>query len=277
MNLSCITFYLDSPLVKNRCIDIFEPEKQTCDTALFFIHGGGGARPGMQIIMEGFCRRGVLCASVGFRDGDALDQLKDVRNGYDRFLSYLKEKGLPLKVCVYGESHGAFLGSLLLCAVPGECGEKVDLANDWIPPVRGVLQATPVQFTPWTDINPTLWSLIQKIAGVSYEEHPERYEALSLRNYLRKDNPPLFFAEAQHEHYDPPAMTYALVQKHNAMGIPSQWKMYKNVEHGFFYRLDTWQQKLLFEDIFCFLNGNPVPISETERKRGELYLQMIQC
>ncbi len=265
------TFYLDTPLIPGRCFDVFAPEKITCDTALFIIHGGGwkaGSRSDFHQLMEAFNQRGILCASTDYRMGagvTAFDQLADVREAYDAFVTYLKERHLPLKIAVHGASAGAHLASLLLCAKPGECGEVVDLQNEWIAPVSGILQATPVEFTPWEDIFPWTWLDMQSIAGVPYEKAPAVYEKLSLRNYIGKGNPVLFFAEAQCEHIFPSEMTWQLVQKHRSLGIPSQWKMYRNVEHGFFYALTRWQQREMLEDVVSFLTtGKPTHSEKNE-------------
>ncbi|MDR0931397.1 MAG: alpha/beta hydrolase [Victivallales bacterium] len=276
------SIYLDSPLIKDRCLDIFEPDNPSCDIALFFVHGGGwsgGTHTFCHALMEAFNDRGIICATTGYRLSavTALDQLTDIRESYDFFVNYLKERQRPPKVAVFGSSAGAHLASLLLCTKPGECGDRPKLKMPYLPPVCGILQSTPTQFTPWDDIFPHIWGSMQNIAGVSYQENPGRYEALSLCRYIRKDNPKLFFAEAQNEHMFPPEMTYSLMQKHNAMGIASQWKMYKNVEHGFFYDLSRWQQRLLFEDIIHFICGETVPVSAEEQGRGELFLKMTHC
>ena len=270
MQYSFQSIYLDSPLVRGRCFDIFESAEITCDTALFIVHGGGwrtGSRETFHAIMEAFNERGILCASTDYRLNvpSALEQLSDIRASYDRFITWLKENRHSLKVCVYGESAGAHLASLLLCAKPGECGENVSLKNLWVPPVKGVLQATPAEFTPWEDIFPHIWTNMQNIAGVPYEKEPERYEKLSLRNYIRKDNPLLFFAEAQNEHVFPSEKNYETVLQHRSWGIPSQWKRYRNVEHGFFYELKRWQQKEMFEDMVSFLRtGEVLPSVKNE-------------
>ena len=120
------SYYLDCPLVPGRIFDVFEPEKITKDVSLFIVHGGGwrlGSRTGFHSIMEAFCNEGYVVASTDYRlyANDAFEQLSDVRAAYDRFVSVLKEKNLPLKVAVYGESAGAHLASLMVCAEPGEC------------------------------------------------------------------------------------------------------------------------------------------------------------
>lgn len=254
------SYYLDSPLVRGRIFDVFEPEEITRDTAIFIVHGGGwraGSRESFHEIMQAYNQRGFLAVSTDYRLSGvtAFEQLGDLRASYDRFISLLKQKNRPLKIAVYGESAGAHLASLLICAAPGECGETSLLENEWVRPAFGLLQATPATFLPWEDIFPQIWNAMQDIAGASYEADPERFRHLSLDRYIHSGNPPLFFLEAENEHMFPSSMTLELVKKHNALGIPSRWKVYKNMEHGFFYSLNRRQQREAFEDILLFLQG----------------------
>jgi acetyl esterase/lipase len=259
------SFYLDQPLVLGRAYDIMEPEEILCDTALFIVHGGGwrsGSKSSFHKIMEAFTQRGVICASTDYRlrAKDAFEQLSDIRSAYEHFVEFLRKKGLPQKVAVYGESAGAHLASLLLCASPGECGEAFVPERPWVAPVKGILQSTPAQFTPWEDIFPHIWTSMQNIAGAPYGKEPGRYERLSLKNYIRKENPVLFYAEAQTEEMFPHEYNTQLIEKHHALGIQSFSKVYKNAEHGFFYELTRWQQKELFEDILLFLQDRSAEI-----------------
>lgn len=267
------SYYLDSPLICGRVFDLFLPETATQDTALFFVHGGGwnaGSRTGFHQIMEKYNELGYICASTDYRlpgpvrfsdspGVTAFDQLQDIRESYDRFVSLLKTMGRPLKIAVFCTSAGAHLASLLLCAAPGECGEHCELRNEWVKPSCGFLQSTPVVFEPWQDIFPHIWHAMQFFAaGCMYETDPKRFQALSLRSYIRRDNPPLLFLEAENEHMFPSSMTLELVREHNSLGIPSQWKVYKNAEHGFFYSLERPVQREVFDDIQRFIAGKSV-------------------
>ena len=191
------SYYLDSPLICGRVFDLFLPETATQDTALFFVHGGGwnaGSRTGFHQIMEKYNELGYICASTDYRlpgpvrfsdspGVTAFDQLQDIRESYDRFVSLLKTMGRPLKIAVFGTSAGAHLASLLLCAAPGECGEHCELRNEWVKPSCGFLQSTPVVFEPWQDIFPHIWHAMQFFAaGCMYETDPKRFQALSLRS-----------------------------------------------------------------------------------------------
>ncbi len=254
------SYYLDAPLVKGRVFDVFAPEGEAKDVAIFIVHGGGwrkGRRDAFHEIMEAFCNRGYYVASTDYRLNakDAFAQISDIRAAYDRFVTYLKERNRPLKIAVYGESAGAHLASLLLCAKPGACGEENAFENEWVTPHLGMLQATPVDFLPWEGMQPGMWRSMQDIAGAPFEEAPERYARLSLKNYIAKDNPPLFFLEAGFESLFPSADTLEIAKEHRAMGIQTHWKVYSRMEHGFFYELKRKAQTEAFEDICLFLEG----------------------
>lgn len=254
------SYYLDSPLVTGRVFDVFKPEKITKEISIFIVHGGGwrgGSRSAFHPIMEAFNNEGYLVASTDYRlyAKDAFEQLSDIRAAYDRFVSILKEKNLPLKIAVYGESAGAHLASLLMCAEPGECGEENSLTNEWVKPSFGILQSVPPQFLPWEDMMPRLWQTMQNIAGTPYEKDTSPYERLSLINHIRKTNPPIFFMDAGLEHMFALGKTPKIVKEHRSMGINSQRKVYENAEHGFFYELKRNCQKEAFKDICLFLDG----------------------
>ena len=248
-----------------RVFDVFEPEHLTHSLALFFIHGGGwsaGGRAGAHAIMRALNKQGYLCASTDYRlvspaitsKITAFDQLKDVRESYDAFVA-LAQKRIPnMKVAVFGSSAGAHLASLVATAAPGECGEKVNLTQPWLAPAAAVLQSTPVSFEPWPDIFPHIWVSMQKAAGALYENNPEPFRALSLCQYVRKNNPPLLFLEAANEHMFPSEMTLEIVKKHQEWGIPSEWHRFETAEHGFFYNVTRRPQKEAFEITLAFLD-----------------------
>lgn len=263
MDYELKTYYLDKPLVIGRVFDVFIPSEIKKDIAIFIVHGGGwraGSRQCFHSIMEEFCNRGYMVATTDYRlyAKDAFEQVADIRETYDAFVSLLKEKNLPLKIAVYGESAGAHLVSLLSCANPGEIGEKCNLKNEWVKPYCVMLQSTPVDFLPFESMMPSMRRSMQSIAGAPYEQEPERYQRLSLINYIREDNPQIFFMEAQYENLFYSHHTKAVCDKHNTMGIESKWKVYEGAEHGFFFELERKVQKEAFEDICAYLEGNLV-------------------
>lgn len=259
-NFRYSSYYLDVPLQEGRVFDLFEPASITLDTAVFFVHGGGwigGSRTIFHKIMEAMNNRGYLCASTDYRlkGVSAFEQLQDIREAYDAFVTLLKQKKRPLKIAVYGSSAGSHLASLLVCADPGECGENCRLSNKWVKPAYGILHATLHDFLPREWMMPQVWSGMQRAAGAPYELDPDRYEKLSLKNFIRKTNPPLFFIEAEYEHLFPSKYTLEFVKKHRKWKIMSHWKVYSGMEHGFFYELVRKAQLEAFEDICAFLEG----------------------
>lgn len=262
MGYTINSYYLDKPLVKGRGYDVFLPDIKKRDTAIFIVHGGAwryGSRTGFHSIMEAFCERGYIVASTDYRlyAKDAFEQLKDVREAYASFVSFLVKNGYLPDVAVYGESAGAHLASLLAYCDPGECGETpVFSHSDYIKPKLAILQATPYGFTSSDVLPEKIWDSMVDIAGAAYEDDPERYERLSLRNYIRADNPPTFFLEAEKEDMFPSSKTKEILDRHILLGIPSEWKIYPEMEHGFFYELKRQGQIDAFSDICDFIEKN---------------------
>ncbi len=257
------TYFLDDA-PSARAFDVFEPEKITRDVVVFYVHGGGwtsGSRTTHHPSMAALRNLGYLCATTDYRlvspgvnsKITAFDQLADIRESYEAFIKLAKTKIASPKAVVFGSSAGAHLASLLLTALPGECGEKFTAKEPWHLPAAGMLQSTPVSFEPWADIFPPVWNSMQQAAGVRYEDAPACYKALSLNNYIRKSNPPLLFLEAGNEHMFPCEMTLELVKKHQQWRIDSRWHKFDTAEHGFFYGITRRPQKEAFETILKFL------------------------
>ena len=259
-------YYLDDEVVPNRAFDLFMPEKVTQKTALFFIHGGGwgaGTRSEYHPIMRAYCERGFVCGSADYRllapgrpgKLSSVDQLGDVREAFDGFVSVLKKHRIPPRIAVFGTSAGAHLASLLLCALPGECGEKCTLKHPEVRPACGLLQSLPATFEPWPEAYPAMWGMMERAAGGVYEEEPEKFRNVSLTRFIRPDNPPLFLMQSGFEGLFPNYLNSPLLRKHEKWGIPSRVKTYKCAEHGFFYSLARPVQREAFEDIIDFVTS----------------------
>lgn len=259
-----ISYYLDSPIIRDRVFDVFEADKdvQPKEFAFFFVHGGGwrhGSRQGgTHILMDELARRGYTCASTDYRLNarDAFEQISDVRESLDVFINMLIEQKKEPKIIIWGESAGAHLASLTAYALPGELGEDISkLKHPDIRPVKAILQATPYDFLHFEGMMPQFWAVMQNIAGVPYDKDPERYERLSLKNYVRKDNPVTFFMEAEYEHLFDSKFTKMIAEKHREFGISTQWKVYDRVEHGFLHDLTRKMQIQALEDMCLFAEG----------------------
>lgn len=249
------SIYFDTPIIQNRALDIFEPLPGVPrkEKTLFIVHGGGwraGHRDKFHQIMAAFAALGYTVASTGYRLNakDAFEQIQDVRTGYMLFADYLQQRNREPEIFVYGESAGANLASMLLFS-------DLEMPEKWIKPAAGILQATPCSFVPWDEMMTSVRNMLRSIAGVSYETHPEVYDQLSLNNWVSADNPPIFFMEAELENIFFPEHTLEIVHRHRQLGINSMWKLYRNMEHGFFYELKRKGQLEAFEDIVDFMEG----------------------
>jgi acetyl esterase/lipase len=261
------SIYLDNPIVANRSLDIFMPDKISRDVALFFVHGGGwfgGSKTDYHSIMRGFNKAGFICASVDYRrNGEKLDicnQISDIRHGYDCFTGVLKEHGQPVKIFVIGASAGAHLGGLLSLALPGECGESAEFngfmrQHEWIKPIGCALQSAPILFEPWQDIFPPIWDSMQRIVNKPYDENKELYRKFALNTYLNNSSCPVFHLAAANEHMFPIEHAKEFIQTLNSLGVKGEFKVYANVEHGFFYDLTRAQQREAFQDIINFIDS----------------------
>ena len=260
MIFSYSSYYLDTPIVKGRAFDVFFPEKVLHDTQIFIVHGGGwrgGSRVAFHKIMQKFCSLGYVVATTDYRldAKDVFVQIADVRASYSAFVNLLKDRGLTPKIAVYGESAGAHIASLVSYTAPGECGDEYE-CEEWLVPHLVMLQSTPVDFRPREEMSDSIRSAMKSIAGAPYDKDPKRYEKLSLTSYVRKENPPTFFLEAENESMFPSAHTKAIADAHSEMGIASRWKIYEKMEHGFFYDLTRKAQLMAFDDICDFIESH---------------------
>jgi acetyl esterase/lipase len=260
------SIYYDRPIVKDRVIDVFMPENSTRKIALYFVHGGGwrgGSQAGYHAIIQAFCEKGFVCASTGYRLAGTtiLDQIMDIRHGYDLFVSELKQLGMKdCRIVVHGSSAGAHLAALLTMALPGECGEPLgfrdfSLQNQWIRPAGAVLQSTPASFEPWEDMFPHIWTSMQDIVGTPYEQRPDLYKRVSPITYLSSATPPLYFMEAENEHMFPLRHIKAFIAKARDLGCRAEYKVYQDTEHGFFYDVTRRRQKEAFLDMLKFIES----------------------
>ncbi len=255
--------YFDTPIIKGRVLDIFEPLPgvKRKESALFIVHGGGwrgGSRDKFHEIMEKFVEQGYTVCSTDYRlyAKDAFVQIRDVRDGYMIFAEYLKSQGRPVKIFVYGESAGSHLASMVVCS-------ELEMVDNWIKPAGGIFHATPCSFVPWDGMMDGARNMMRSIAGVDYNSDPEVYEKLSLTNHISKDDPPVFFMEAELEHMFFPEFTLKEAHKLRSFGIPVYWKMYRNMEHGFFYTLNRKEQREALKDIMLFMEGDlDIPLPE---------------
>lgn len=96
---------------------------------------------------------------------------------------------------------------------------------------------------------------MQDIVGVPYSEKPELYRKVSPVNYLSRQTPPLFIMGAENEHMFPLKQNLDFAARAKSLGCRVEYKVYANVEHGFFYNVICRQQKEAFADILSFIES----------------------
>jgi len=239
-------------------VDCFVPEKISRKRAIFCITSKEWT-PGEKNQLHPLCRafrdHGFICGVASCQDPNAVtafDQLSALRCAYERFVQEVVKAGAAPRIVVFGMTAGAHLASLLLCAKPGECGEKVQLAEPWIAPEAGMLESAPWQFNPWIEMFPHVWPKMQKAAGKPFAEDPELYERLSLRNYIRPGNPGIFFLEVQAGYIFPAPYKYALAEKQWSYKIDSWFKIYRHSTHDFIGNLTHYDEMVAVEDMCRF-------------------------
>lgn len=252
------TIYLDNPLLLKRAIDVASPTGAVCNTALFYVHGGGwsaGSRDQFHHHLEHFAALGYWCASVGYRLVPHVkwkEQLTDAIQGYDRFLRFLGEQGADIsRIIVIGSSAGAHLASLLALMHPSqlEAERAVQLTGEWRAPDACVSINGPGTLERWADMNKSIRESIEKLVGVSYEEPSDQFTKASPNYYVRPDCPDFLFMIVEKEQYFPHEAVYRMSEQIIEQGVGSQVIYYEGAEHGFFYGLQSPLQRKALADL----------------------------
>ena len=244
-----------------RVMDLLFPEKRTSDLAVFFIHGGGwrhGHRSSYHRIMRDLVGRGTACATTDYTlQGTCLEQLRDVRHGYDLFVRLLAERGCPRRVVVMGSSAGAHLAQLLALALPGACGEPLEAAryalepSAWVRPVGLVSVVGPVSMVPGDNFE-SIESSIRNAVGVTGDEDLEAYRRVSPLEHVGPESPPVFLVAAEEECYFPLTLNDRFVSRMRSYGRRAEYKIYP-AEHGFLYDLVRAVQQQAWADVLEFV------------------------
>ncbi|WP_127588242.1 alpha/beta hydrolase [Paenibacillus koleovorans] len=252
--------YLDRPLMIKRAVDIAIPQadaegrKQT--TALLYVHGGGwnlGAREQFHHHLEHFSLRGYWAGSVGYRLAPGAkwqEQLKDVMEGYGRFLQRIDEAGDHVdRVIVIGSSAGAHLASLLALMEPWQLDVPVVLAEGqarWRKPDACVSINGPGSMERWDDMNELIRESIERVAGVGYDDETDVFAKMSPDRYVRAGCPDFLFLIVEREKYFPHPLVYRMSDSIRAAGSRSEVVYFEDADHGFFYGISSpLQQKAL--------------------------------
>ncbi|MFA5858154.1 MAG: alpha/beta hydrolase [Elusimicrobiota bacterium] len=264
--MEVLTRYLDIPMVIHRAVDITAPssKKEVKHVAIFYVHGGGwrgGARDGFHRHMDRYVEKGYVSASAGYRlasDNVKLRvQMLDLAQAYDTFVSYLKQRKSSInKIVVAGSSAGAHLASLLALTNPKVFNPGIKLRNTWVKPWACVSVNGPGTFEKWENMGP-----IQKSMGFiigasytrSYRRDIELFKKASPILYVNETSPGFLFILAGLEHLFPHYLIYQMAEKLRKHGKYAKSVVVKNAKHGFFYGVNTPEQKCALKVMDRFL------------------------
>ena len=114
----------------------YEPEKVTSDKVVVWVHGGGwnaGNPKFFDYVGQCMAGYGYRFVSIGYRLSPKNKypcQIKDVCNGYNSAMDYLKKRGIDVsKVIVSGPSAGAHLTSIMCYCKKVQEKYNVDISN----------------------------------------------------------------------------------------------------------------------------------------------------
>lgn len=227
-------------------MDVYMPDAPSRKLPVLFVHGGGwraGSRTIFHPIMYALMKAGWLCGSLDYRLSHctAMDQLQDVRLARSLFTHYAHAAGFRDQVVLVGSSAGAHL-ALMDAMTAGDH------------PVAGVVAiSAPLSFEPWEEMFPPIWADMSRIAGLSYEDQPERYQALSPIRHINEHTPPICLMDGANEHMLPAHLARDFIAGMTAKSRDVRRHVYVNAEHGFLYDLKRPCQQRAYADLQAFL------------------------
>jgi acetyl esterase/lipase len=255
--------YYDEKIVWKRALDIAIPKDKPHKTAIFYIHGGGwsaGAREHFHYHLEYFSGMGYLCASAGYRlvpSVGLMEQLSDVISGYDRFVSYIREKKYSIdRIIVVGSSAGALLGSLLCLTDPDHFNGGIDLTTEWMKPVACVSINGPGTLEKWPDMDEEAKKLIEDALGASYDDYDaDLFKSVSPISHVGGDSPDFLFIIVGLEKVFPHEYIYKMAEKLKSYKKRAEVILFPEARHGFFYELKTEEQKQALNRLEQFISS----------------------
>ena len=132
----CIPEYVSFGKDKDQYFLYYEPEKVTSDKVVVWVHGGGwnaGNPKFFDYVGQCMAGYGYRYVSIGYRLSPKNKypcQIKDVCNGYNSAMDYLKKRGIDVsKVIVSGPSAGAHLTSIMCYCKKVQEKYNVDISN----------------------------------------------------------------------------------------------------------------------------------------------------
>jgi len=227
--------------------------------AIIYIHGGGwikGSYKGAPLVRLALA--GYFAASIEYRFSNVAKwpaQIQDCKLGV-RWLraNAAKYNVDPNRIGVWGESAG---GHLVTCL--GTMADVKEYEGDGgYPGVSSAVQAVvdfygPTDFTRPDIYSPEAIRLSEGLFGVPREQNPDLWKSGSPFFYVKAGDPPMLLVHGDSDGLVPLAQSTVFDEALTKAGVPHQFVIVKNADHGF----------------------NPVPGKTIDPTRLEIYQDVL--
>lgn len=206
----CVSYGKD----KEQYFLFYEPENLTSDKIIVWIHGGGwnaGNPKFFDFVGQCVAGQGYRFVSLGYRLSPKHKypcQLKDVCEGYNFAIRYLKEHGKEVsKVIVAGPSAGAHLSSIMCYCAKVQKKFHVDISN-----IIGFI-GTGGPYSFREDQSLTLRLLLGQLFRKGYDRRKGEPVALMSKNHI-----PMLLIQSRHDGLIEYACAEDFARKADAVG-----------------------------------------------------------
>ena len=174
---------------------LYEPEETVSDKIIVWVHGGGwnaGSPKFFDFVGQCMAGQGYRFVSLGYRLSPKYKypcQIKDVCEGYNCAVRYLKERGTDVsKIIVAGPSAGAHLTSIMCYSGKVQKKYEVDVSN-----IIGFIgSGGPYSFRE--DQSLTLRLLLGQLFRKGYDRRNGEPAALMSKNHI-----PMLLIQSRHD------------------------------------------------------------------------------
>jgi len=207
--------------------------------AIIFIHGGGWISGNdTQAPLRDIAKSGYFAASIEYRLSNVAKwpaQIQDCKLAV-RWLraNAAKYNVDPNRIGVWGSSAG---GHLVACL--GTMADVKEYEGDGgYPGVSSAVQAVvdffgPTDFTHANIFSPPAIKLTEGLFGVPYEENPGLWKSGSPLFYVKAGDPPMLLVHGDSDGLVPLAQSTVFDEALTRAGVPHQFLVVKNGDHGF--------------------------------------------
>jgi acetyl esterase/lipase len=202
--------------------------------AVIYIHGGGwvaGTYKNSPILQ--LAGAGYFAASIEYRlaaEAKWPAQIQDCKLGMRWVRANAATYGIdPNHIGAWGDSAGGHLAACLATMA----GVKEYEGDGGCPGVSSAVEAAVDFFGPIDFSNPAVRYNAKALLGVSFEQDPKLWKSASPLTYLQAGDAPVFIAHGDSDRIVRLANSVELDAALTAAGVPHQFLIVKNADHGF--------------------------------------------